>query len=91
MRANAAASSSADLGLTALGTRVRRLELLLQEQHSEILEAVTELHTRLDRQYAYLQLLEGRIRLLQVAIQNVICKADNTDPATECVDLHSLD
>ena len=77
--------------LASLASRVVRLEGLLQEQYSEILEAVTELHSRLDRQYSYLQLLEGRVRLLQVAIQNVICRADSTDSSPEALDLHSLD
>ena len=86
-------SSSADpLSAAALGARVHRLELLLQEQYSEILEAVTELHGRLDRQYGYLQLLEGRIWILQITIQTVICRADCTDePSSPHLDLHSLD
>ena len=77
----------------SLASRVVRLEGLLNEQYSEILEAVTELHSRLDRQYSYLQLLEGRVRLLQVAIQNVICRADSTDSdfGPQDFDLHSLD
>ena len=76
-----------------LGSRVQRLELSLKELESEILEAITDLHSRLDRQYGYLQLLEGRIRLLHIAIQEVICRAECTDESSvnHSLDLHSLD
>ena len=74
-----------------LTVRVNLLEQRAISDYQEILEAVTDVHQRLDVLPSSLDEVRGQVLLLRFLLSHVISQADTTDVHATPLDLESLD
>ena len=74
-----------------LTVRVNLLKQRAISDYQEILEAVTDVHQRLDVLRSSLDEVRGQVLLLRFLLSHVISQADTTDVHATPLDLESLD
>ena len=68
---------------------VRANQALMRNIEAEVLEAVTQVHQRIDHALSLIRTISVRCESLQIQISAVVSQAEHTD--TQVADLESLD
>ncbi len=80
-----------DLAIYNLRLEIVNFQLVLDRYSEETVEALSQVHSRIDNQWLRITALEAELSLCKFILHQVLQRSDTTDAEPILIDLHALD